>query len=372
MTSGDDSSQPKNQLFVYHYQFLDDLSFVRQPPAFPLFGDLKTDRLDQLVSSVRDQFAAAGWEGDGEIGVIWLPPFVGTGLEDTWGTYVWHVKQSNNGMSWIASDSPLNFKHLSEQNERHWWDTHIPASIVYTDCLGLKNITESRMDDLVHRIQFLARSVDPIAAEITEELLVVAQGELVSQLNEFLHDCYLRVLEEVLNNGNRSRLALGKFKAKLDPARYIPECQATETDAGDASEWFTIQGLIRDIWMSYKFEPFSNKMAMLFNACEYKIEHALKSELVKHVQLRNCIQHHEREVTDESLKMAGAKNFSVIANDGTTQQLVAGQRICFSDREVTSFARRLVELAASVDAHVLKRIGATTWVPRELGKNTQP
>jgi hypothetical protein len=63
MTSGDDSSQPKNQMFVYHYQFLDDLSFVRHPPAFPLFGDMKTERLDQLVSSVRDQFAAAGWDG---------------------------------------------------------------------------------------------------------------------------------------------------------------------------------------------------------------------------------------------------------------------------------------------------------------------
>jgi hypothetical protein len=51
-------------MFVYHYQFLDDLRFVRQPPAFPLFGDMKTERLDQLVSS-RDQLQRLVGTGHG-------------------------------------------------------------------------------------------------------------------------------------------------------------------------------------------------------------------------------------------------------------------------------------------------------------------
>jgi hypothetical protein len=41
-----------------------------------------------------------GWEGDGTIQMMWLPPFVGAGVEDAHGVFIWHVKQANNGTSW--------------------------------------------------------------------------------------------------------------------------------------------------------------------------------------------------------------------------------------------------------------------------------
>jgi hypothetical protein len=102
------------KLIVYRYEHLDDLGFVRRPED--VYADMDPNALEQRTASVRAALLSAGWEGDGDLSVIWLPPFVDVGVEDTWGTYLWHVKQSNNGTSWIASFCPLTFRRLEEQN----------------------------------------------------------------------------------------------------------------------------------------------------------------------------------------------------------------------------------------------------------------
>jgi hypothetical protein len=102
------------KLFVYHYEHLDDLSFVRRPED--VYGGFDPEELGHQKSTVRAALLSAGWEGDGELGLIWLPPFVDVGVEDISGTYLWHVKQSNNGTSWIASGCRLPFRRLEEQN----------------------------------------------------------------------------------------------------------------------------------------------------------------------------------------------------------------------------------------------------------------
>ncbi len=44
--------------------------------------------------------------------VLWLPPFIGVGVEDTYGVVCFHVKQSNNGTLWFASKYALPFETL--------------------------------------------------------------------------------------------------------------------------------------------------------------------------------------------------------------------------------------------------------------------
>src|SRR5208337_3016374 len=256
------------RLSVYQYHFLDDLSFVRKPEE--VFDESKQADLDAYIDGVRQHLKDAGWEGDGKIGIIWLPPFVDAGgVEDTWGTYIWHVKQSNNGTSWLASDAALDFDRLGEQNERWPSDTHVRTGIMFTACIGLTRRVKQIMSDLTRRVKALDEVSNPVLGEIKEELLITTQGELVAQLNYFLDDCYLDVLMEVLKNGNTSALPLGKFKASFNPKVYLPTEEDSERDDPEAGQWFTIQGLIRDIWWSYKFEPFDSKTSMLFKACEY-------------------------------------------------------------------------------------------------------
>lgn len=108
------SPEDAQSLFVYSYQHLDDLSFVRRPEN--VFRETSEAKLSQYVEAVKEKLQSAGWEGDGELGIIWFPPFAGVGAEDTNGAYVWCVKQSNNGTSWLASHFPMSFKALLSQN----------------------------------------------------------------------------------------------------------------------------------------------------------------------------------------------------------------------------------------------------------------
>jgi TIR domain len=96
---------------VYQYEHVDFLGFM--PRAQAVLHAV--ENADAVLKAVGQRFKRAGWEGDGEIQLMWLPPFVGAGVEDTWGVAVWFVKQDNNGTAFIASPVPLPFSRLLEQ-----------------------------------------------------------------------------------------------------------------------------------------------------------------------------------------------------------------------------------------------------------------
>lgn len=98
-----------SNLFVYSFEHIDIRSFERHPAEVL---DLSREQLEAVTSAVAALFEEHGWEGDGDIRLLWLPPFV-LPTPDTWGIAVWHVKQSNNGISWLAADEPLHFPALT-------------------------------------------------------------------------------------------------------------------------------------------------------------------------------------------------------------------------------------------------------------------
>lgn len=92
----------------YAYEYLDDLQFMRS--AKEVFGDWR--HAEALVAAVGEKMKSLGWEGDGEFQIFWLPAFAGAGKHDWFGTYCIHVKQLNDGISWIASPVTLPFHRL--------------------------------------------------------------------------------------------------------------------------------------------------------------------------------------------------------------------------------------------------------------------
>ncbi|MDG9671784.1 hypothetical protein ONV78_28875 [Hahella sp. CR1] len=100
----------------YSYEYLDDLTFMRQ--ADEVLGGWPEK--DSLISAVKNRFSDMGWDGDGEIQIMWLPSFVGAGPDNNFGCYAFHVKQLNDGNSWIGSPYSFPFHRLFEPSDSHY------------------------------------------------------------------------------------------------------------------------------------------------------------------------------------------------------------------------------------------------------------
>lgn len=87
---------------VYSYEWIDRLSSFESAEE-----ELKCWPLRELfLAHFKKRFSDAGWQGDGELQILWLPPFAGVGAP-TQGFYILHVKQLEDGISWIASRYPI-------------------------------------------------------------------------------------------------------------------------------------------------------------------------------------------------------------------------------------------------------------------------
>jgi hypothetical protein len=89
------------ELIVLKYTFIDDAYAISKAEKVL---DCTAENL-ALIEGIKVAFRRNGWEGDGELGLFWIPPFFYTTEnedETTYGTWVWHVKQHNNGVSFFG------------------------------------------------------------------------------------------------------------------------------------------------------------------------------------------------------------------------------------------------------------------------------
>lgn len=346
---------------VYRYEHLDDLAFLRKPEH--VFENNSTGRLTHYVQAVEAKLRGAGWEGDGQLEIMWFPPFVDVGVEDTCGTYVWCVKQSNNGTAWLASEVPLNFGRLASQNESLDYSKYLRAGIMTAQCARFRKSVAILTEGLTRRTNALVPNSDPIFQEIRNEMLFSVQSDLVAEFNSFLDDCYLALLIEVIDNGNTSKLQLSKFKAAIEPKLYLPDISfESDEKAIEGNKWLTIKGLIRDIWISYKFEPFPQKTTMLFKACEFPTDSSEMKTIRTHIQLRNCVQHHGRHLTADALKALGLDHIELLTDVGPPVFINGGNAIQFSVRELERLIKAMSDLAVGFDDHSRKRIRRKEWL----------
>jgi hypothetical protein len=82
---------------VMCYEWIDQLCFTINPNEC-------LSPPDQYISIAKELFLKAGWHGDGKIELMWVPPFMFDSARTgkfTEGVTVWHVKQCEDGISWI-------------------------------------------------------------------------------------------------------------------------------------------------------------------------------------------------------------------------------------------------------------------------------
>jgi hypothetical protein len=343
---------------VYTYTFLDDLSFVESP--YRRFRYEERKRVDDAMHLISSRFKECGWEGDGAIGIIWLPPFVDVGTEDTWGTYVWHVKQQNNGISFLACEVPLVFERLAKQNEGLITGQHAyvktPITIVETCVNVFREAIANAKKEMTESLTFLKAVDDASARTVSANLLCHYQGTLVQYFYDFLDECYLQVLIEAIESGNPHHITLRKSTVKVNPSSYLPTAEEVEgQDIASASSWFTIRGFISDLWKAYKWEPFKSKIEMLFRSLDYAPPEPDLFELKKHVVIRNCMEHHQGCLDRDSLEELGRAALTLADEEGTLT-ICVWKPITLTEREVLAFMDLLVRFAGEFHQHVGTRI----------------
>src|SRR3954467_4242977 len=81
---------------VYGFEWIDNLHFILPPAWF-------VKDAAPYIAVVKERFTEAGWEGDGDIGILWLPPFAfPLALKvPSKGVGVWHTKQVEDGVSFL-------------------------------------------------------------------------------------------------------------------------------------------------------------------------------------------------------------------------------------------------------------------------------
>lgn len=90
---------------VIPYRWIDNLNFTIRPEEC-------LEDVNDYLNVVKDMFLEAGWDGDGEIELMWIPPFMlklDPAENSTLGVTIWHVKQLEDGISWMLS--PIQFPY---------------------------------------------------------------------------------------------------------------------------------------------------------------------------------------------------------------------------------------------------------------------
>ncbi|CAM2771838.1 hypothetical protein [Rariglobus hedericola] len=95
---------------LYGFEYIDNLNFLRTPEEIIPDETLRK----RLVHAVGNRFTEAGWEGTGKLSMLWIPPFVFpmAAKIGPLGVIVWHVKQHEDGLSWLLSPTPLPFEEF--------------------------------------------------------------------------------------------------------------------------------------------------------------------------------------------------------------------------------------------------------------------
>lgn len=97
--------------YAYGYEYIDNNQFALKPELVLGSEAKAAPYIDQAKSS----FLEIGWAGDGDVELLWIPlalrvPSVGVA--------VWHVKQSEDGISYLLSPIELPFEEFEYANGR--------------------------------------------------------------------------------------------------------------------------------------------------------------------------------------------------------------------------------------------------------------
>lgn len=204
--------------------------------------------------------------------------------------------------------------------------------------------------------------IDETSKGILEKIVGYTQCDLIAHFNDFIDGCYLTLLIEVLDNGNKGKIKLRKSSVKVDLSQHLSEEDEIETET-EGSSWMSTHMFISDIWRFYKFEPFQEKYDRLTKSVDFSPADLLREFLFKHVVIRNCIQHHDWQLDAFSLKTLGKTKIE-IATDKEPIEIKEWKMIKLTKEEIHLLISNLTSFVSEFNKHVDKRVKTRHYRPK--------
>ncbi|KQV51514.1 hypothetical protein [Duganella sp. Root336D2] len=110
----DYSPEKLREFHSYGYEYIDNRQFALKPEV--VLGTI--ERALPYVEEAKRLFLEMDWQGDGDVELLWIPPFAfPLSLKvSPVGIVIWHVKQSEDGISYLLSPIELPFEEFSYAN----------------------------------------------------------------------------------------------------------------------------------------------------------------------------------------------------------------------------------------------------------------
>ncbi|MBR6122669.1 hypothetical protein IKQ19_03560 [Candidatus Saccharibacteria bacterium] len=331
---------------ILKYEFIDNLDARFDP--LEVYGNSEETR--NVVKKVAELFKRHGWEGDGEIKLIWLPPFLDEAHDPNFGEYIWHVKQKNNGTSFLGFQDEKQSTRLLDQNEiiKDGTKTIYPQSIVKAEYNTFLSMMRNK-EAVFHQIINLSKDVK-CDENMRLMLLSYFQNDIIALFIDFLEECCLQLLIYVLSEGNASHLKL-KFKGKINvELANLSDC------SNEGGDWLTLRTLISQIWHSQKNSSFENKLDFIIDSTNYQFNKSDKQRILMHVEIRNCIQHHMGQLHPKSLKLLKRDRIDILQDDGTIREQKEWEKIKLTISEISRLKEILIKFATAYELHIKKTI----------------
>ena len=304
---------------VYHY--IDNLEHLIDPKT--IFPDC-----DDEIEEVKLAFKENGWEGDGEIKLIWIPPFVCEATNwITEGIYVWHVKQANNGDSFLAYKGDFPFYSDEDQNNIDNWDIegdikHFINSLKSFDTLLMTNFNNNS---------------DPLFFVALNGL----HSQIISDYNDMLNSLALRIFHYIFMSNNKVGLELNyKPKCTISVSEISQTKEKYGTGSGEGY-FFSLIQIVQSLFDNFKFEEYKERFKVINSSFSYD-SNAYRAFLMKHVQFRNSIQHNESVLTKDEYESIGEIP-TILQDDGTSKTIRAWDLISLTKSEVKMLVSKLID-----------------------------
>lgn len=329
----------EKQIRVETFQFIDNLEHIINPK------DVLED-CENYIEIVKNAFLRAGWEGDGEIGLIWLPPFVNFqgGVN---GEYIWHVKQENNGISFLGfeevhCDSSAAGLELKSE--------YIPTTMTSDDTnVLLKQIGKYRVQ--LRELSDYLKNNKSFPLELYQITLTAVHGGIVASFFDYLDGIYLDIVQYVFGCENEDRLKLSKINVKL-PLDEISK----GIDDGYFNSWLLLRYVESAIWKDFKFWSFKDKLREICRAVGYDVDEGVKRNLRKHIEIRNAFQHHSGQFTSEMRKAIAQDYIDLLDESGKYKRCELWNIIELSVPEIEELCDYLENFANSYELHIKKHM----------------